>query len=178
MPQPRMAESVERHHLSVLLKLSIASRILVLLLVYLSSYLPLFDASPTLVRSPTWPLPLLRWDAFHFTHLAHTNLQYTYEYEWAFFPGTPLVMRTVAWLYGGSELHHLMLAGAMAAAACDSTTTLYGLTLHHLRSPSLAFLASLLSLLPTSPATLRLACYSEPFFTLFSYKGRFPRSDQ
>ncbi|KAF8170181.1 GPI mannosyltransferase 2 [Mycena galopus ATCC 62051] len=48
---------------------------------------------------------------------------------------------------------------------------MYSLSLHHLGSPALARLAAILSLLPSSPATLFLAPYTEPFFTYFSYKG-------
>jgi hypothetical protein len=65
----------------------------------------------------------------------------------------------------------LLLGGVAAAVTCDTTRTFYALSLHHLRSPQLAFLASLLSLLPSSPVTLQYAPYSEPFFTYFSYKG-------
>ena len=70
----------------------------------------------------------------------------------------------------------LLQGGALAAFLCDvgSTTTLYNLTLHHLGSPNLALITSVLSLLPSSPATLRFAAYSEPFFTYLSYKGKLP----
>ena len=70
----------------------------------------------------------------------------------------------------------LLQGGALAAFLCDagSTTTLYNLTLHHVGSPNLALIASVLSFLPSSPATLRFAAYSEPFFTYLSYKGKSP----
>ncbi|KAJ7668374.1 GPI mannosyltransferase 2 [Mycena polygramma] len=48
---------------------------------------------------------------------------------------------------------------------------MYALSLHHLGSSALARLATVLSLLPSSPVTLFLAPYSEPFFTYLSYKG-------
>jgi phosphatidylinositol glycan class V len=162
-----------QRHIPALVLLSLVSRVLIVFLVALSSFLPLFDSSPTLALSANWSLPLLRWDAFHFLHLAHTRNQYIYEYEWAFFPGTSAVMRHIASLVIKPGSHHFLLAGTLAAAACDSTLTLYDLTMRHFHSPDFAFLVSLLSLLPSSPATLRFACYSEPFFTLWSYKGMF-----
>lgn len=60
---------------------------------------------------------------------------------------------------------------ALAAIACDTTCTLYQLTLHHLGSPTLAYLTALLSLMPSNPATLYFVPYTEPFFTYLSYKG-------
>jgi len=102
-----------------------------------------------------------------------------YEYEWAFFPGTPLVMRVAGKLLrllkgnGHVSLDDLLQGGALAAFACEvgSITTLYQLTLYHLGSPHIALISSVLSLMPSSPAILRFAVYSEPFFTYFSYKG-------
>ena len=161
---------VVQQHLKILFLSSLASRFLIILLVVLSSYLPAFDTSHELINASSLSRPLLRWDAFHFVHVADQG--YKYEYEWAFFFGTPVVMRLVRWLRADPTLPSILLWGSMAAAACDSTSTLYHLTLHHFRSPSLAFLASLLSLLPSSPATLKFACYSEPFFALSSYKGQ------
>ncbi|KAH9945639.1 glycosyltransferase family 76 protein [Amylocystis lapponica] len=184
-----MARTISHHsyaassdRLRILSVLSLLTWVLSAVLVYLASFLPLFDSSPRILlsnNSPTSRLagPLLRWDTFHFAHIASSG--YTYEYEWAFFSGTPLVMRTMAYIFrlcGVSppesiSLEGLLVGGALIAAICGSTTTLYRLTLHHMRSPSVALLAALLSLLPSSPATLRLAGYTEPFFTYLSYKG-------
>ncbi|KAF9264237.1 mannosyltransferase [Marasmius fiardii PR-910] len=156
--------------LNGLIILSFSSRILVYLLALVSSLLPLFDASPKTFYLSKYSQPFLRWDAFHFASIAESN--YLYEYQWAFFPGVPLVMK-----YSERALHHitghsdLMLGGVLAAMACDTTRTMYKLSLHHLGSPRLAHLATLLSLLPSSPATLRLAVYADPFFTYFAYKG-------
>jgi phosphatidylinositol glycan class V len=167
-------------HIRLLVILTISARLATILLTYLLSNLPLFDSSP-LISSPN-ASPLLRWDAFHFAHIAQSG--YVHEYEWAFFPGTPLVMRlsgeVLRFLKGMGGIppalvswDDLLQGGALVAFMCDvhSTTTLYHLTLHHLRSPNLALIASILSLLPSSPATLRFAAYSEPFFTYFSYRG-------
>ncbi len=139
---------------TTIILLTVAARLLTVFLAFLASYLPLFDASP--VKS--W----LRWDAFHFLHIAREG--YVYEHEWAFFPGLPFVIRRIE---PDSIQWHML----MTAIACDTSVTLYRLSKHHLRIPSLAFLATLLSLLPSSPATLRLAPYAEPFFTYLAYKG-------
>lgn len=44
-------------------------------------------------------------------------------------------------------------------------------SLHHLRSPSAAFLAAALPLLSSSPATLWFAPYGKPFSAYCSYRG-------
>lgn len=162
------------NHLRVLRVLSIANRMLIAISLYLLARLPLFDSAPSITSNSS---PFLRWDAFHFAHIAENG--YVHEYEWAFFPGITFVMRMA-----GNALHFLkrtegpvswddlLQGGALAALACDSTTTLYRLTLNHFGSPHVAMVASLLSLMPSSPATLRFAAYSEPFFTYLSYRGR------
>lgn len=163
---------MSHRHQTALVAATILSRLLCLLLLQVSSRLPLFDSSPLLVTSSKWAQPLLRWDTFHFLHIAEHG--YVYENEWAFFPGVPFVIRISAQLLSfpfNSKLNPLV-AGALAALACDTTRTLYHLTFHHLGSPSLAYLTALLSLMPSSPATLYLVPYSEPFFTYLSYKGK------
>jgi phosphatidylinositol glycan class V len=173
-----------REHLRLLSLFNITIRLLSYLILFLSTFLPQFDSSPKIVTQSRWSSPLSRWDAFHFAHIAEKG--YVYEYEWAFLPGIPLLMRFVAQALhymAGSEgpltWDDLFRGGALAALACDSTHTLYHLSLHHLGSPNLAFLASLLSLMPSSPATLHFAAYSEPFFTYLSYKGEsYPRSER
>lgn len=162
----------------ILLLFTIVARLLTVFLLLITSLLPLFDSSPNILPTPKWSwiTSLLRWDAFHFVHIAEHG--YVYENEWAFFPGTPFLMRTassairfVTGSVGPPDWSDLLLGGALAALACDTTSTFYQLSLHHLGSPSVAFLASLLSLLPSSPVTLRFAAYSEPLFTYLSYKG-------
>ncbi|THH29853.1 hypothetical protein EUX98_g4326 [Antrodiella citrinella] len=64
-----------------------------------------------------------------------------------------------------------LAAGTLACCFISSSTTLYDLTLHHTHSPTAAYLSALLSLIPTSPVTLRFVAYSEPFFTYLSYTG-------
>ncbi|OJA12980.1 hypothetical protein AZE42_06540 [Rhizopogon vesiculosus] len=162
-------------HLRDLLVLSLLVRLAIWSLALLSAYLlPLFDASPSIWNSGTIPSVLLRWDAFHFAHIAEKG--YVYEHEWAFFNGVPLLMHVSAQLqalagFGSNNWATLLQGGACMAILCDSIQVLYHLSLHHLHSPSLAFLSTALSLFSSSPVALRLASYSEPFFTYLSYRG-------
>lgn len=179
----------EGTHIRTLQGLSLLLSLLSLLLAGLASLLPLFDSSPDiLLTSPStsWSRyvtrPLLRWDLFYFAHIASRG--YTHEQVWAFFPGSPFVMRAMSHLMRfilpsvtgkGASLTYdeLLFGGLLASLSCGSATTLYRLTLHHTNSANLAFLASLLSLFPSSPVTLRLAPYAEPFYTYLSYRGIF-----
>lgn len=86
-------------HQRLIIKCYLATRIFYALLFTLLSALPLFDTSPLVVipaRSLSWSSTLLRWDAFHFASIAQVG--YIYEYQFAFQPGMPLVMR---WLGSG-----------------------------------------------------------------------------
>jgi GPI mannosyltransferase 2 len=144
--------------MSHLVLATILSKLVSLLLLYTSSHLPLFDSSPLLISSP-----ILRWDSFHFLHIAQHG--YVYQYQWAFFPGVPFVIRNL--------MHqNILMAAFLVAISCDTTRTLYKLTLLHLKSPTLAYLTALLSLIPSNPVTLYFVPYSEPFFTYLSYKGK------
>ena len=134
--------------------------------------LPLFDQSPQLVTSAPWFLkPVLRWDALHYIHIVQHG--YMYEHEWAFFPGLFAVMRIFEKVNTmlGSALTAVLVSTAALFIACDSVVTLYKLSVNLLANPSVALLASQLSLLPSSPVTLWLAPYTEPFFTYLSYRG-------
>ena len=171
-------DSGQAQHLRILLSFSLLSRLIVCVLIVSSTaLLTLFDSSPRLVLSAevsAWTASLLRWDVFHFGHVASHGP--VYEHEWAFFPPISLVMS-----WSGSALSYLgfgrqgwpalLCGGALVGMLFDSTWVLYQLSLFHLRSPSAAFLATALSLISTSPAALRFAPYSEPFFTYFSYRG-------
>ena len=178
----------ERTHVRTLRGLAALLSLLSLLLASLAASLPLFDSSPKILLAPSTlssirhvTRALFRWDGFHFAHIAMQG--YTYEHEWAFFPGAPVVMRVMARFISFLLPHatddsptydELLLGGLLATSACSGATTLYRLTMHHTKSANIAFLASLLSLLPSSPVTLRLAPYTEPFFTYLSYRGRSP----
>ncbi|KAI0822156.1 GPI mannosyltransferase 2 [Trametes gibbosa] len=171
----------------ILLLLSWTATLLTLVLTTVSSHLPLFDVSPQVLLPgpPRFSLrhvlasAVLRWDAFHFGHIAREG--YVYENEWAFLSGVPYVMRAGATLLrflgllpdeGALGWEHAMLGGLLASAVSVwSVLAMYDLTLLHFRSRPIALLASLLSLLPSSPVTLRIAGYTETFFTFLSYHG-------
>ncbi|KAJ7727668.1 glycosyltransferase family 76 protein [Mycena maculata] len=136
------------------LLLTLISRLLTAALLLLTRLSPPFDAATSHL--------LLRWDALHFIHIARNG--YVFEHEWAWFPALPFLLS----LFPDSLLSPTVLS---LAIAYDTTLTMYHLSLHHLGSPALAKLAAILSLLPSSPVTLFLAPYNEPFFTYLSYKG-------
>lgn len=163
---------LEKRHRALIRRFSIAARLFVFVLLNLASFLPLFDSSPYLVPNVSkLEFPVLRWDAFHFLHTATHS--YVHEHEWAFLPGVAYTMRSwgLVQRLAGYAPANLLLMGMIGALACDTSQLLYSLSLHHLRSPKLAFLASLLSLIPTSPVTAYFAPYNEAFFAHFSYRG-------
>lgn len=176
-----MFPAVATDHLRWLLTLSVLIRLLVAVLVITSStWLTLFDSSPRLIDdnddASVFLTSLLRWDVFHFARVAANG--HVYEHDWAFFPGVPLIMRWSGTLLSALGLSNpgwpsLLAGGAFVCALLDldTTRTLYALSLHHLHSPSAAFLTVALSLLASSTPALRFTPYSEPFFTYFSYRG-------
>jgi phosphatidylinositol glycan class V len=168
------ADGLRKRHRKQLLIFTFASQVLILLLLLLCSHLPLFDASPwtRLDNSTTsWATSsLLRWDVFHLELAADERM---YEHQWAFFPGAPNFTKFLKQIAPSDGWATLLQGGVLLAIACDSTLVLYDLSLHHLKSSSLSFLSAILSLLPSSPATLRHAFYAEPFFTWASYRGYF-----
>jgi hypothetical protein len=169
-----MADGLRKRHRTRLLIFTVSSQVLIQLLLFLCSYLPLFDSSPWAVldKRTTWwaTSSLLRWDVFHLGLVAEGRV---YEHQWAFFPGVPNFIKFLGRIAPSDDWATLMQGGILLAMASDSTLVLYELSLCHLKSPSLSFLSALLSLLPSSPATLRHAAYSEPFFTWASYRGCF-----
>jgi GPI mannosyltransferase 2 len=182
-----------KRHLRLLFLGSLVTRALVAGLVYLSyRTLPLFDSSSALLLpSAGFTSSFLRWDAFHFGAIAREG--YVYEQRYAFFPGLPLAMRVGAILLRLVKLlvfkqtlpsndmdrasintwSDALQAGALGAFICGvlSTQTLYKLTLHHFKSRHFALLAAGLSLMPSSPATVLFAPYTEPYFAFFSFQG-------
>ncbi|KAI9445656.1 glycosyltransferase family 76 protein [Russula earlei] len=173
-----MSSTSTTDHIHRLDKLTVLSRILVAASIHISSsYLPLFDASPSTFLTPpasrSFASPLLRWDAFHFVAIAKEG--YSHDQHWAFFPGVPLLLR-IAHRLPVLFVDHTTSALAWvallhASIAIPTTRAIYHLTLIHFRSPSFALLTALLSLLPASPATLYFAPYAEPIFTFLSYRG-------
>lgn len=162
---------------------TLALRFLTILIAFLSSYLSLFDASPSLVSSdPDSPLLsrfasiAMRWDAFHYLTIAHRG--YRYEHQYAFMPGLPILLRILShfglWLSPellvSTIIPHFILSTLFSL---DTTRLLYLLSLHHTGSRHIALLSAYLSLLPSSPSVLHLvAPYTEPWFTWASYKGK------
>ena len=180
-------------HRRLLLILSCTASLLTLIFTVASAQLPLFDSSPKVLLRP-WTQPpsgflgslrhtlasaVLRWDTFHFAHIAKEG--YVYEHEWAFFPAAPSLMRSLGGLLrswartvGNSqlELADVLVGGVLGSMlSVHSVLVLYDLTLELLGSPNVALLTALLSLLPSSPVTLRMAGYTETIFTWCSYSG-------
>jgi hypothetical protein len=75
------------------------------------------------------------------------------------------------WLTGSIALSHFIFAIGVSVLASETVQILYLLSLHHFKSPHMALLASLLAILPSSPATFLFVPYTEPFFTYLSYRG-------
>src|SRR5438128_583267 len=124
--------SEQHRHLSLLTRFSIISRLIVAIIAYTASRLAQFDSSAKLVTDSNWAQTLLRWDAFHFLHIAQEG--HMYEHEWAFFLGVPASMRLGSLI--STDTRYLLATGALAAAACESSRVLYHLSLFHLQSPS------------------------------------------
>ena len=201
--QPTLATpaALEASHRRILVLASVAATALTLLLNLAAAQLPLFDASPRVLLPPhadgqggfslrlrhALASAVLRWDAFHFASIAKDG--YAYEHQWAFFPGTPFVMHTVGRVgaFFGVRLptttteadgwEEVLLGGLVAAPVLGvlSVLKLYDLSLVLLgpEEREAAFLAALLAVLPSSPVTMRMAGYSEPFFTYLSYTGEY-----
>ncbi|KNZ79600.1 GPI mannosyltransferase 2 [Termitomyces sp. J132] len=115
---------------------------------------PLFDASPRLQLPSS---PYVRWDAIHFLAIAEAGYKYENPSSSISSVSSPYIWPIV-----------------LLAVAADSVRILHRLTrLHFPASPAFARLVVLLSLFPSSHATLYLAPYAEPFFTYLSYRGMF-----
>ncbi|KAG8968929.1 ER membrane glycoprotein subunit of the GPI transamidase complex-like protein [Tulasnella sp. 419] len=128
------------HHKRRLKQFYYAARLFVLAITLLSAQIsPPFDTSADiLLQQNSWlsvlSNVLLRWDSFHFASIALKG--YVYEHQFAFMPGTPLVMRLfgeLVWrtrrLLGASDgvvIEDVLMGGSMAAALmCDWTSDLY-----------------------------------------------------
>jgi phosphatidylinositol glycan class V len=118
-----------------------------------AAFLRPFDASARSI--------FVRWDVLHFHNIAANG--YRWEHQFAFLPAAPLLLR---------YLSPLAIFALNTVLAYDTTATLYQLSRLHLGNDDVARLAALLSLIPSSPATLYLAPYAEPFFTYLSYRGQ------
>jgi len=127
----------EKHHARLVISLSLIARMLALLVVYSTAGVSIpFDSSHLTVNAAPpfakWASSGLRWDAFHFTHIAQYG--YVYEYEYAFMPGTPGIMRLAAFIaqslgvirWGRTPSpHELSICGFIASILLDPTWPLY-----------------------------------------------------
>ncbi|KAE8225407.1 hypothetical protein CF319_g1854 [Tilletia indica] len=116
---------------------------------------------------------LVRWDAVHFVHIAHSG--YSLEHLFAFQPGLPALLRitgSISSLNSNWDASQAVLLTTIAAfiAATLSPWLLFHLTWRHSASPSLAFLSALLSIFSPAPATL-VAPSPEAFFSVFTLLG-------
>lgn len=146
------------HPQRLVLFVSLGARLFALLIAYLSaSVSEPFDSSPLAVAS--WinntdtsstlerlAYSLLRWDAFHFAHVAQKG--YVYEYEYAFLPGTPTAMRLSAelarWLglmkwEALPSISQLLVGGFVATIALDPSLQLYQYVYMNFAPPWLEF---------------------------------------
>jgi GPI mannosyltransferase 2 len=136
-----------------LLLIGLAYKAVVFTLLFAAGYLPDFDQSSPHVYS--------RWDSIHYESVAKTG--YMFEHQWAFFPAVPFIFSLLP-----SQLASGVLIGFISI---PTIPTLYDLSLVTLKSPSLAYIATLLSIFTSSPAVVHVAGYAEPLFTFCAYRG-------
>lgn len=138
--------------------LAVGARIVASLLVHTSTSLSVpFDSSPFALDSwasypyattvlERWASLQLRWDAFHFVHVAQKS--YTYEYEYAFLPGIPVVMRlgALAFRWVGftaweatPSISQLLIGGYMGAVILEPSLQLYQYVIFNYALPYLSF---------------------------------------
>ncbi|KND00381.1 GPI-anchor transamidase GPI18 [Spizellomyces punctatus DAOM BR117] len=116
--------------------------------------------------------PFVRWDAVYFLKIAEAG--YTYEHEFAFFPGLPLLMRALSAILPSCGLERrtiLMLMGVTISnvAFVGAAVVLYRLGCR-LLNERLAFTAAILFCV--TPAGLFMsAIYTESLFALLSFIG-------
>lgn len=177
--------TASHHEANAITLYALCVRLCVTFFICLSSLLPPFDSSHLTVLPSSGPSTLsdvfvgslLRWDEFYFADISKDG--YKYEHEWAFFPGVSYPRRLLlgTWATGvgrdTSSLTGAIFTGALSnGLTVWSARTLYLLSLEYTRSASAARLSALLSLLPSSPAVIFYAGYTEPLFNLCSYLGK------
>ncbi|WVQ97334.1 hypothetical protein IAU59_004445 [Kwoniella sp. CBS 9459] len=141
----------------------------------LSSFLPPFDASQTLVSSQSHVSPGLRWDAIHFTSIALEG--YQWEQQLAFQPLWQAILRLsgecLRYIRGGDAINvEDAVRGGTAVSVIawtGSSAMLYKLTAHIFptSSPRFALLTTLLYLLPPTPVPS--LPYTEPTYAFFTF---------
>ncbi|KDN49607.1 glycosyltransferase family 76 protein [Tilletiaria anomala UBC 951] len=151
--------------------------------------LPSFDASASILLlsvSPSlkpWLVPLVRWDTLHFLGVASPKALsrfgqalpggYAYEHSLAFQPGLPVLMRQLgSSTHGTWSLQQSIVMSTLLAWVCSclSPWLLFQLTARHFSSIYFAYLASLLSILSPSPASMIIPS-PEVFFSCFAVVG-------
>ena len=136
-----------------LLLIGLGFKAVVFALLFLSGYLPDFDQSSPHVYS--------RWDALHYD--AITKHGYSFEHQFAFFPGAPFFAGLLP-----SQLPSGLVFGLLSI---PSAAALYDLSLQTLSSPSIAYLSTLLSIFTSSPAVFHISGTPEPIFAFCTYRG-------
>ncbi|KAI8929928.1 GPI mannosyltransferase 2 [Entophlyctis helioformis] len=118
--------------------------------------------------------PLMRWDAVYFLDIAENG--YTFEQQFAFFPGLPLLARGLASVFawtGGFCNHAATTLAGIAVSNISfviATIALYHLSAHVLQDRRLARVSAVLFAL--SPAGIFLSSmYSESPFAAFAFLG-------
>ncbi|EJU01487.1 hypothetical protein DACRYDRAFT_100401, partial [Dacryopinax primogenitus] len=167
-------------HTIIILAASIITRIFTALLINLCTTwirLPLFDSSP-LVETKS---ALLRWDVFHFVHIAALGGTPEWEHEIAFSaPGLSYItnafvaaMNLLRYKNDHATLRDILILGSWAVSVIGVFVpiTLYKLTVEITGAPAFALCASLLYCLPSSPPTTLYAGYTEPVFAFFAFNG-------
>ncbi|CAE6403581.1 unnamed protein product [Rhizoctonia solani] len=142
------------------------------------------DYPPNLVPSAG-----LRWDALHYIDVALSGA-YTYEHQYAFSPGVPIVLRLI--YLGKEQLYRLvsrmLLPGSKSTEFCSILTNLinallvamvasqpslalYNLTERVTRSKEFSFLTLLVHVILGAPPVIIRSVYAEPFFAWFTFEG-------
>ncbi|KAJ8328132.1 ER membrane glycoprotein subunit of the GPI transamidase complex-like protein [Batrachochytrium dendrobatidis] len=183
--------SFVRSHTGQVLLLAMASRILYILIVALSTFTTTeYDTSATHVLAPSTIAAcstpasqilltlkrLVRWDAVYFLGIAEQG--YTYEQQFAFFPGLPLLMQaathSLSSVFGSSVCNHVLLviSGILISNTCFvmATVALYKLSAHVLHDNHIAFVSAIL--FAFNPAGIFMSSiYTESPFALCAFMG-------
>ncbi|KAJ9058762.1 ER membrane glycoprotein subunit of the GPI transamidase complex-like protein [Entomophthora muscae] len=120
----------------------------------------------------------IRWDAVHFLAVAYNN-GYSFEQQFAFFPGLPFLMRALAntllkplLLLGVDEISVLALSGVLISnvSSVIAACMLFKLTQKLFNNDRLAFNSSILFIMTPTPLIMS-SIYTESLFSLLSFSG-------
>lgn len=156
----------------LLVRDTLLTRLFIAALITLASAtLTHFDNSAALILpkgSSPLTYALLRWDVFQYLRIASND--YTYEHDFAFFPGIPAL--SMFFTKNTSSIVHV---GGLWSVVADvlSINALYRLTRTVFGTSSrFAYMTAMLALVPPNVPALRFAGYAEPTFNWLSYEGR------